>query len=164
PDTAKSHGLLVTESNDIAITFGLISGYSADNVDWFTTKNWGEDDIVANANSLGFDTLEMLGLAATNENANALVTITSIEIVGTDVNVTVAIDRTMAVDPIAGNIRLYGWETLGGTSTLIGEADVAGTNEEDVTYTDGDAEVTFVFDGGNNKFFKAVVEYPTEVP
>lgn len=161
PDSAKSHALLVTASNDIEITFGLISGYTADNVDWFVAKGWGQDDIVANANNLGFDTLKMLGLAATNATANAVVTITNIEIVDGDVNVTVAIDRTMAVDPIAGNIRLYGWETLGGASTLVGSADVAG-DSEGVTYTDTgeDAEITFSFDGGNNKFFKAVVEYP----
>ena len=159
PDSAKSHALLVTASNDIEITFGLISGYTADNVDWFVAKGWGQDDIVANGNGLGFDTLEMLGLAATNATANAVVTITNIEIVDGDVNVTVAIDRTMAVDPIAGRIRLYGWETLGGASALIGTADVAG-NSAGVNYTGEDAEVTFVFDGGNNKFFKAVVEYP----
>ncbi|NLF22508.1 MAG: hypothetical protein GX590_05040 [Lentisphaerae bacterium] len=159
PDSAKSHALLVTASNDIEITFGLISDYTADNVDWFVAKGWGQDDIVANGNGLGFDTLEMLGLAATNATANAVVTITNIEIVDGDVNVTVAIDRTMAVDPIAGNIRLYGWETLGGASALIGTADVAG-NSAGVNYTGEDAEITFSFDGGNNKFFKAVVEYP----
>lgn len=158
PDSAKSHALLVTASNDIEITFGLISGYTADNVDWFVAKGWGQDDIVANGNGLGFDTLEMLGLAATNATANAVVTITNIEIIDADVNVTVAIDRTMAVDPIAGRIRLYGWETLGGASTLVDSADVAGNS-----YTGEDAEVTFVFDGGNNKFFKAVVEYPAPV-
>ena len=136
----------------VDVTFAITGGYSAGNVAWFVANGWGEGDIVAG----DFAKLEMLNVAATNAAAGGTITITDIVIDGTDVKVTVAIDRTMSLGDINGTICLYGWDELGDVPAKIGAASIAGTDPS-LPDTE-DFSHTFTFTGVTQKFFKAVIE------
>ncbi len=142
----------------VTSSFAVVAVYGdQDNVEWFNINGWSQDQVVP---GLDYDQLEMLNVAATNAAAGATIEITGIEIAANgDVMVTIAIDRTMSLGAINGNVCLYGWTDLGGTPELVGAADVAGSTlgaTEDPTKE-------FTFTGaaaGGKKFFKAVIEDP----
>ena len=149
----QSYLLAVNAASAIVVSFSKIDTYAGSTIDWFIAQGWKESDIVG---GLDYAKLEMLNVAATNANAGGTITITAIEVVGTDVLVTVFIERQYSLGAeLNGVLKLYGTDSLATGFTVIGEG-VAIGNDLDDSIDNIEKVITYQMAGGK-KFYKAVI-------
>ena len=156
----QSYLLAVNAASAIVVSFSKIDTYAGSTIDWFIAQGWKESDIVG---GLDYAKLEMLNVAATNANAGGTITITAIEVVGTDVLVTVFIERQYSLGAeLNGVLKLYGTDSLATGFTVIGEG-VAIGNDLDDSIDNIEKVITYQMAGGK-KFYKAQIEAPAAQP
>ena len=156
----QSYLLAVNAASAIVVSFSKIDTYAGSTIDWFIAQGWKESDIVG---GLDYAKLEMLNVAATNANAGGTITITAIEVVGTDVLVTVFIERQYSLGAeLNGVLKLYGTDSLSTGFTVIGEG-VAIGNDLDDSIDNIEKVITYQMAGGK-KFYKAQIEAPAAQP
>ncbi len=156
----QSYLLAVNAASAIVVSFSKIDTYAGSTIDWFIAQGWKESDIVG---GLDYAKLEMLNVAATNANAGGTITITAIEVVGTDVLVTVFIERQYSLGAeLNGVLKLYGTDSLATGFTVIGEG-VALGNDLDDSIDNIEKVITYQMAGGK-KFYKAQIEAPAAQP
>ena len=159
PDAlVTSNSTYVAQFTETAITTGYTypdgttAIEDADQIAWIEAKGFTQTDITNLGSNEKFNECYLLNCDITAQGAGGTLSITAIQVVGSEVRVTVKLERTGAIGAINGTLYVSGTAAL--SSTFV---DVASVTFSDDDFSEGDT-TTATFTDGTKKFFKAVIK------